>query len=73
VQVVLAQRQSKLGERQRKHSHYLKTLLYCGECNKKGVDVLEGLAHQVPLIGAMTTRNFEDILSTCVVSCHGHP
>jgi hypothetical protein len=27
------------------------------------LDVLEGLTHKVPLIGAMTTRNFEDILS----------
>jgi hypothetical protein len=36
---------------------------YGGEDQQHALDVLEGLAHQVPLIGAMTTRNFEDILS----------
>lgn len=36
---------------------------YGGEDQQRALDVLEGLAHQVPLIGAMTTRNFDDILS----------
>src|ERR1019366_2039875 len=32
---------------------------YGGEDQQEAMDVLDGLAHQVPLIGAMTTRNFD--------------
>jgi hypothetical protein len=34
---------------------------YGGEDQKDALEVLDGLAHQVPLIGAMTTRNFDEI------------
>lgn len=34
---------------------------YGGEDRHHVLDLLDGLAHQVPLIGAMTTRNFSDI------------
>jgi hypothetical protein len=36
---------------------------YGGEDQQHALDVLQGLAHEVLLIGAMTARNFEDILS----------
>lgn len=34
---------------------------YGGESRQHALDLLDGLAHQVPFIGAMTTRNFNDI------------
>lgn len=34
---------------------------YGGEGLEDAAEFLDGLAHQVPLIGAMTTRNFDDI------------
>jgi hypothetical protein len=34
---------------------------YGGADQQDALDLLAGLAHQVPLIGAMTTRNFDDI------------
>ncbi len=34
---------------------------YGGEDQQDALKVLDGLAHQVPLIGAMTTRNFDEI------------
>jgi hypothetical protein len=34
---------------------------YGGENQQDALDLLDGLAHQVPLIGAMTTRNFDEI------------
>lgn len=34
---------------------------YGGEDRQEALELLEGLAHQVPLIGAMTTRNFDEI------------
>jgi hypothetical protein len=34
---------------------------YGGEDQQDALKVLGGLAHQVPLIGAMTTRNFDEI------------
>ncbi len=34
---------------------------YGGENQHHALDLLDDLAHQVPLIGAMTTRNFSDI------------
>ncbi|MGN6606012.1 MAG: PIN domain-containing protein [Jatrophihabitans sp.] len=34
---------------------------YGGDDQAHALEVIEGLAHQVPLIGAMTTRNFDDI------------
>ena len=34
---------------------------YGGQDQQDALDILGGLAHQVPLIGAMTTRNFEEI------------
>lgn len=34
---------------------------YGGADQQEAVDLVAGLAHQVPLIGAMTTRNFDDI------------
>jgi hypothetical protein len=34
---------------------------YGGADQQDAVDLIAGLAHQVPLIGAMTTRNFDDI------------
>jgi len=35
--------------------------VYGGEDREDAAEFLDGLAHQVPLIGAMTTRNFDDI------------
>jgi hypothetical protein len=35
---------------------------YGGEIYQEAIEVIEKLAHQVPLIGAMTTRNFDEIL-----------
>jgi hypothetical protein len=35
---------------------------YGGENQQDALDLVEGLAHQVPLIGAMTTRNFDEII-----------
>ena len=35
---------------------------YGGESYQEAIDVIDKLAHQVPLIGAMTTRNFDEIL-----------
>lgn len=35
---------------------------YGGNDSEHVVKVIEGLAHQVPLIGAMTTRNFDEVL-----------
>ena len=34
---------------------------YGGQDEQDALEVLDALAHQVPLIGAMTTRNFEEI------------
>ncbi len=34
---------------------------YGGEDRHNALNLLDGLAHQVPLVGAMTTRNFSDI------------
>jgi hypothetical protein len=36
---------------------------YGGEEYQTAIAALENLAHQVPLIGAMTTRNFDDVLA----------
>lgn len=36
---------------------------YGGEDHQEAVEAIDNLAHQVPLIGAMTTRNFDDILA----------
>jgi hypothetical protein len=33
-----------------------------GEGYRNAIELLDGLAHEMPLIGAMTTRNFDDIL-----------
>ena len=33
-----------------------------GESNQEAIEVIDKLAYQVPLIGAMTTRNFDEIL-----------
>ena len=33
-----------------------------GEEHQTAIDALENLGHQVPLIGAMTTRNFDELL-----------
>lgn len=35
---------------------------YGGTDYEQALSVIEGLTHQVPLIGAMTTRNFKDVL-----------
>jgi len=35
---------------------------YGGSDYEQALEVLEGLSHEVPLIGAMTTRNFKDVL-----------
>lgn len=35
---------------------------YGGETHKEAIEAIDKLAHQVPLIGAMTTRNFDEIL-----------
>lgn len=35
---------------------------YGGEDNQQSLDLIEDLARDVPLIGAMTTRNFDDII-----------
>jgi len=35
---------------------------YGGRDYEQALGVIEGLAHEVPLIGAMTTRNFNDVL-----------
>lgn len=35
---------------------------YGGSDYEQALDVIEGLAHEVPLIGAMTTRNFKEVL-----------
>lgn len=35
--------------------------IYGGEGREDAAELLDSLAHQVPLIGAMTTRNFDDI------------
>lgn len=35
---------------------------YGGRDYEQALGVIEGLAHEVPLIGAMTTRNFSDVL-----------
>lgn len=35
---------------------------YGGEEHQTAIEALDSLAHQVPLIGAMTTRNFDDVL-----------
>lgn len=35
---------------------------YGGEDHQAAIEALENLGHQVPLIGAMTTRNFDDLL-----------
>jgi len=35
---------------------------YGGEDQQHALEVLDGLAYQVPLIGAMTTRNFDEIM-----------
>lgn len=35
---------------------------YGGRDYEQALSVIEGLAHEVPLIGAMTTRNFNDVL-----------
>lgn len=35
---------------------------YGGRDYEQALGVIEGLAHEVPLIGAMTTRNFPDVL-----------
>jgi hypothetical protein len=35
---------------------------YGGESNQEAFEMIDTLAYQVPLIGAMTTRNFDDIL-----------
>ena len=36
---------------------------YGGETHKEAIEAIDKLAHQVPLIGAMTTRNFDEILN----------
>jgi hypothetical protein len=36
---------------------------YGGETYQEAIEVIDKLAHQVPLIGAMTTRNFDEILA----------
>lgn len=36
---------------------------YGGSDSEEAAALIDGLAHQVPLIGAMTTRNFDDILA----------
>lgn len=36
---------------------------YGGADQEAAAAVIDGLAHQVPLIGAMTTRNFDDVLA----------
>lgn len=36
---------------------------YGGEDQQAAIEALDNLAHQVPLIGAMTTRNFDDALA----------
>jgi hypothetical protein len=36
---------------------------YGGEEHQTAIAALDNLAHQVPLIGAMTTRNFDDVLT----------
>lgn len=41
---------------------------YGGRDYDHALGVIEGLAHEVPLIGAMTTRNFTDVLE---LLCHG--
>jgi len=38
VQTVLDGRQTKTGERQRKHHHYLKSTLWCGRCHERGAE-----------------------------------
>jgi hypothetical protein len=38
VQVVLDGRQAKIGQRERKHDHYLKSIVWCGKCHERGVD-----------------------------------
>lgn len=35
---------------------------YGGTDYEQGLAVIEGLAHEIPLIGAMTTRNFKEVL-----------
>ncbi|MEU4706766.1 PIN domain-containing protein [Nocardia salmonicida] len=35
---------------------------FAGDDHEQAIAVVEGLAHNIPLIGAMTTRNFDDIL-----------
>lgn len=35
---------------------------YGGTDHEHALKVIEGLAHQIPLIGAMTTRNFDEVL-----------
>lgn len=51
---------SSVGERFRQIKRDLDD--YGGSDQEEALKVIEGLSHQVPLIGAMTTRNFDDIL-----------
>jgi PIN domain len=46
---------------------------YGGADQQDALDLLAGLAHQVPLIGAMTTRNFDDIADLLRGGCQMEP
>lgn len=46
---------------------------YGGEDHQDAAELLEVLAHQVPLIGAMTTRNFDEIVDLLGQGLHLEP